>query len=228
MLLKVPNNALEGVDWTKDEAKAALKGLLKRFDDVFVDKLPDLPPFRPVNHSIDLADANKIVRPRANRIPDCYATQWTAHVHKFVSSGFWVPAALESACSLISVPKHNCTQAQFVINPCPRNENTTKMASLIPNMKQVRYRLALHPYRSKLDFKNAYEQVRLTDESVSLSSFVTSSGTFVSRVMQQGNCNAPDTMHQTRRDHLRHLEIILKSLCHYRFYLSRSKVEFLT
>ena len=154
-LLDIPDNALEGVDWSKDEAKAALEGLLKRFDDIFVDELPGLPPFRPVNHSINLADADKIVRPRAIRIPDRYAAQWTAHVRKFVSSGFWAPAALESACSLFSVPKHDRTQARFVINLRPRNENTIKMASPIPDMKQVRYRLASHPYRSKLDFKNA-------------------------------------------------------------------------
>ncbi|GAA6050719.1 hypothetical protein JCM3770_006594 [Rhodotorula araucariae] len=241
-------------DLSADDARAELDELLANYHDVFVDELPGLPPFRPVNHSIDLADADKVVRPRAIRIPDRYAAQWTAHVRKFISSGFWAPAALESACSLFSVPKHDRTQARFVINLRPRNENTVKKASPIPDMKQVRYRLASHPYRSKLDFKNAYEQVRLESESVPLSGFVTSSGTFVSRVMQQGDCNAPDTMHrvcflmfqkaigrfldvfyddvfvysQTRRDHLRHLNIIFDSLRHYKFYLSRAKVEFFT
>ncbi|GAA5974836.1 hypothetical protein JCM11641_008388 [Rhodosporidiobolus odoratus] len=72
--------------------------------------------------------------------------------------------------------------------------------------------------------------------------------------MQQGDTNAPETMHQvcymmfskaigrfldviyddvlvysnTFRAHLRYLRIIFTSLRHYRFFLSRSKVEFMT
>ncbi|GAA5984568.1 hypothetical protein JCM11641_006552 [Rhodosporidiobolus odoratus] len=119
-------------------------------------------------------------------------------------------------------------------------------------MKELRYRVVAKKYRTKVDFKAAYEQVRLTAESVGLSGFVTPNGTFVSHVMQQGDTNAPETMHQvcylmfakaisrfldvfyddvliysdTRRAHLRHLRIVFVSLRHYKFYLSRTKVEF--
>ncbi|GAA5897884.1 hypothetical protein JCM5296_004960 [Sporobolomyces johnsonii] len=121
-------------------------------------------------------------------------------------------------------------------------------------MRTVRANLASHPIRSKLDFKKAYEQIRLTPESVDLSGFVTKNGTFVSRVMQQGDCNAPDTMHRvcymmfskamgrfldtfyddifvyshTRRAHLRYLEIVFTTLRHYKFYLADDKVELMT
>lgn len=137
------------------------------------------------------------------------------------------------------------------MNLKPRNLNTVRTASPIPDMRELRNRVASHRIRSKLDMKAAYEQIRLTPDSVRLSGFVTPNGTFVSHVMQQGDANAPDTMHcviymmfqacigrfldafyndilvysHTRRAHLRYLRIILSSLRHYKFYLSRSKVE---
>ncbi|GAA5992524.1 hypothetical protein JCM11641_006980 [Rhodosporidiobolus odoratus] len=235
-----PRNSLLDV-WDDDpslpnlsiaDAKERLGELTQRFDDVFVDDLPDrLPPFRPINHEIfELVEGLKIP-PRVIGMPDRYAKQWSAHLLKFVETGYWSPKALESACSMFAVPKHDPSQARFVINLKPP-----------------------HPVRSKLDFKKAYEQIRLNAESVNRSGFVTKNGTFVSRVMQQGDCNAPDTMHRvcymmfsqaigrfldcfyddvfvyshTRRAHLWYLEIVFATLRHYKFYLAKDKVELMS
>ena len=179
-LLDVDGDDEGKADMNEQEAQVALDLLMSRFVDVFVDELPGLPPHRPVNHKIELVDKEKRVKPYAIRMPDRYRVQWTAHLRKFVESGFWSPAALDSACSMFAVPKHDRSQARFVVNLKPRNENTVPLASPIPDMNQVQHRLASHKYRSKLDFKNAYEQVRLEAESVPLSGFVTPGGTFVS------------------------------------------------
>ncbi|GAA5920190.1 hypothetical protein JCM5296_004335 [Sporobolomyces johnsonii] len=252
-LLDVDDDDPSKPDLSETEARRGIDELLSSFSDVFVDELPGPPPFRPVNHAIQLVDEERKIRPFAIRIPDRYKAQWTAHLRKFVESGFWSPAALESACSMFAVPKHDRSQARFVINLKPRNENTVRVATPLPDMKDVRNRFASHRFRSKIDFKAAYEQVRLTPESVPLSGFVTPNGTFVSYVMQQGDANAPDTMHKvcymmfskvigrfldsfyddvliysdTRRAHLRYLEIVFTTLRHYRFYLARSKAELL-
>ncbi|GAA5974657.1 hypothetical protein JCM11641_007043 [Rhodosporidiobolus odoratus] len=254
-LLDVHDDDPAGDDISAEEAEAQLSTLLERYADVLVDSLPDrLPPHRPVDHSIDLIDSELKIRPKVIGMPARYDKQWRAHVVKFAETGYWSPAALESACSMFSVPKHDPSEARFVINLKPRNANTRRRISPIPDMKGVRSRLAAHRYRTKLDFKNAYEQIRLTLESVAKSGFVTPSGTFVSRVMQQGDTNAPDTMHRvcammfekamgrfldvfyddvfiyshTRRAHLRYLEIVLTTLRHYRFFLSRSKLDLLS
>ncbi|GAA5875076.1 hypothetical protein JCM1840_001758 [Sporobolomyces johnsonii] len=239
-------------DILSEEAAELLSELRSRFADVFVKDLPNrLPPFRPVNHSIQELVKGLKIPARVIGMPDRYAKQWTAHLLKFVETGYWSPKALESACSMFAVPKHDPTEARFVINLKPRNANTVRTASPIPDMRQVRANLAAHPIHSKLDFKKASEQIRLTPESVDLSGFVTKNGTFVSRVMQQGDCNAPDTMHRvcymmfskamgrfldtfyddvfvyshTRRAHLRYLEIVFATLRHYKFYLADDKVE---
>ncbi|GAA5981118.1 hypothetical protein JCM11641_003119 [Rhodosporidiobolus odoratus] len=239
-------------DLSAHEAEALISSLKERFSDVLVDALPDrLPPHRPIDHDIDLINEELKIRPKVIGIPARYDKQWRAHVLEFKETGYWSPLALESACSMFSVPKHDPSEARFVINLKPRKANTRKRISPIPDMKGVRSRLGAHRYQTKLDFKNAYEQIRLALKSVAKSGFVTPSGTFVSRVMQQGDTNAPDTMHcvcamrfekavgrfldvfyddvfiyfHTRRAHLRYLEIVLTSLRHYRFFLSRSKVD---
>ncbi|GAA5969842.1 hypothetical protein JCM11641_008057 [Rhodosporidiobolus odoratus] len=242
-------------DLSEAEAQTRLAELTARYDDVFVDDLPNcLPPFRPINHDIfELVEGLKIP-PRVIGMPDRYSKQWSAHLLKFVETGYWSPKALESACSMFAVPKHDPSQARFVINLKPRNANTVRTASPIPDMRQVRLNFAAYPVRSKLGFKKAYEQIRLNLESVERSGFVTKNGTFVSRVMQQGNCNAPDTMHRvcymmfshaigrfldcfyddvfvyshTRQAHLRYLEIIFATLRHYKFYLAKDKVELMS
>ncbi|GAA5979969.1 hypothetical protein JCM11641_008249 [Rhodosporidiobolus odoratus] len=251
-LLDINNDDPSLPDLSAEEAEQMISALKDRFADVLVDTLPNrLPPHCPIDHDIDLLDKELKIRPKVIGIPARYDKQWRAHVLKFKETGYWSPLALESACSMFSVPKHDPSEARFVINLKPRNANTRKRISPIPDMKGVRSRLGAHRYRTKLDFKNVYEQIRLALESVAKSGFVTPSGTFVSRVMQQGDTNAPDTMHRvcammfekamgrfldvfsddvfiyshTRRAHLRYLEIVLTSLRHFRFFLSRSKVD---
>ncbi|GAA5978443.1 hypothetical protein JCM11641_007947 [Rhodosporidiobolus odoratus] len=241
-------------DISAEEAEEAVQALLAKYADVLVSELPDrLPPHRPEEHSIELLDDEVKVKPRAISIPARYDQQWRAHVRKFVETGYWAPEALESACSMFAVPKHDRSQARFVINLKPRNANTCKRLSPIPHMKAIRFRVASRKYRSKLDFKNAYEQIRLALESVAKSGFITPSGTFVSRVMQQGDTNVPDTMHRvcsmmfskvlgrfldvfyddvfvyshTCRAHVHYLNIVFQTLRHYRFFLSRTKVDLL-
>ncbi|GAA5885162.1 hypothetical protein JCM1840_005946, partial [Sporobolomyces johnsonii] len=68
----------------------------------------------------------------------------------------------------------------------------------------------------------------LDADSVPRSGFVTPSGTFVSRVMQQGDTNAPDTMHRVcsmmfERALGRFLDVFYDDV----FFLSRSKVDLL-
>ncbi|GAA5879539.1 hypothetical protein JCM16303_003243 [Sporobolomyces ruberrimus] len=91
-------------DLSEDEASRELEKLLSSFADVFVDELPGPPPFRPVNHSIKLLDDERKIQPTANQIPDRFKAQWTSHLRKFVETGFWSPAALDSACSMFAVP----------------------------------------------------------------------------------------------------------------------------
>lgn len=242
-------------DLSESEALSQLDTLLAEFSDVFVDKLPmdKLPPFRPVNHFIPLIDPDEKVRVRPYPMPHRYREQWDEQVTAYTKAGWWNPGSLDSACALFAIPKKEAGKARFVINLKPRNANTRKMRTPIPDMRSLRVEVASSPYRSKVDFTAAFEQVRVVPQSVKDTGFTTQTGTFTSKVMQFGDTNAPDTLNQTthmmfqpcakflkiffddvhlhsltRRAHLRHIRIMLMTLRWYRFYLGKNKSEWFT
>jgi hypothetical protein len=63
----------------------------------------------------------------------------------------------------------------------------------LPDQEAIREDVARTRYRSKIDLANAYEQVRIEPKDVPKTVFSTIMGTYVSNVVQQGDCNAPAT-----------------------------------
>jgi hypothetical protein len=120
-------------------------------------------------------------------------------------------------------------------------------------MEGMLRRTASKPFRSVLDLKNAYEQIMIIPEHVERSAVTTPDGNMVSRVAQQGDCNAPATYQSlmnhlfssyigrfmdiylddiviysdTLRDHVIHVKLILDILQRERLYLSRHKLRFI-
>ena len=82
---------------------------------------------------------------------------------------------------------------QMVFDLCQQNDNTEKDVSPFPDQDTIRHDIAGAPFRSKLDMSEAYEQIHVRPEDVPKTAFATIFGTFVSLVMQQGDCNAPST-----------------------------------
>ena len=64
------------------------------------------------------------------------------------------------------------------------------MTSPLPDMDGMLRCTASKPFRTSLDLKNAYEQIRIVPEHVERSSVTTPDGNMVSLVAQQGDCNA--------------------------------------
>ena len=64
-----------------------------------------------------------------------------------------------------------------------------KDVTLFSDHDQIRMDVARAKYRSKIDLSNAYEQVWIEPEDIWKTAFTTFYGTFISQVMQQGDCN---------------------------------------
>ena len=62
-----------------------------------------------------------------------------------------------------------------------------------PDQDVICHDVAQAKFRSKLDMTEAYEQTCIRPEDVCKMAFSTIFGTFQSRVMQMGDCNAPST-----------------------------------
>jgi hypothetical protein len=106
-------------------------------------------------------------------------------------------------------------------------------------------------FRSKIDLTDTYEQVHIRPEDIEKTAFSTVAGTYVSKIMQQGDCNAPATFQQmmtaifkdaigdflhiylddnficsdTEEDHNRHLHIVFSRLRENELYLKWSKCD---
>ena len=112
---------------------------------------------------------------------------------------------------------------------------------------------ASKPFRTALDLKNAYEQIRIIPEHVERSAVTTPDGNMVSQVIQQGDCNAPATYQtlmnhlfsayigrfmdvyldniviysDTLEDHIKHVKLVLDILLKEKLYLSGTKLRFI-
>jgi hypothetical protein len=157
---------------------------------------------------------------------------------------------------MLLIPKPNTSnpvQLQTVVDLRERNKNTRKMTSPLPDMEGMLRRTASKQFRTMLDMKNAYEQIRIIPEHVPRTAVTTPDGNMVSHGVQQGDCNAP-AIHQALmnhlfsaylgrfmdiylddiviysddlKEHVRHVKLVMDILFQEKLYLSKSKLHFI-
>ncbi len=166
--------------------------ILKEYDDLLQPVPPGLPPFRVVNHSIPLIDEHKKYVYRLPKCPEALKPKLLEKIERYTKAGWWVPAQVDQAAPLMCIYKKD-GGLRTVVDLRLRNENTVKDVTPFPDQDQIRHDVARAKYRSKFDMSDAYEQTRIEDADVWKTAFATVYGTFLSKVTQQGDCNAPST-----------------------------------
>ncbi len=227
--------------------------ILDEYADLFQPVPPVLPPFREINHSIPLVDERKRYNYHLPRRPEALRTQLSDKIERYVQAGWWVPRAVDQAAPLLCVYKKD-GRLRTVVDLRQRNDNTVRDVTPFPDQDQIRNDVARARYRTKLDMSDAYEQTRIAEEDVPKTAFATIFGTFVSRVMQQGDCNAPSTFQRlmtqifrerigrtihvylddififtnTLEEHIENIRWVFAKLREHRLYLSAKKVDILS
>ena len=151
-----------------------------------------LPPFREVNHTIPLIDPNKKYDYYHPRCPEALRGQLLEKTERYCNAGWWECASVSQAAPLLCIPKKNGT-LRTALDAHQRNANTIPDITPLPDQDQICMDVARAKYRTKIDLSDAYEQVCIVPEDVHKTGFSTIYGTFVSQVMQIGDCNAPST-----------------------------------
>ena len=126
------------------------------------------------------------------KCPDALKEELAEKISRYTSTGWWVPATVKQAVPMLCGFKKN-GKLHTVFDLRMQNENTEKDVSPFPDQDTIRHDVVRATYRSKLDMSEAYEQICVRDEDVPKTAFATIFSTFVSQVMQQGDCNAPST-----------------------------------
>ena len=127
------------------------------------------------------------------------------------------------------------------------------MTSPVPNIEAILREVARHVYKSLLDLKGAFDQVRIVPRDVEKTAMTTPDGNIESLVLQIGDVNAPPTYQalmnhifgpyigvfmdvylddivvysDSIEDHIKHCKIVFDVLAEQVLYLSERKIQLL-
>ncbi|KAJ3518583.1 hypothetical protein NMY22_g13602 [Coprinellus aureogranulatus] len=216
-----------------------------------------LPPLRKINHRIPIIDKNKTYHWRASKCPEPLIPQWVEKRNEYVKTGRWVPCTSYNTVPMLCIPKPTKPgeppKLRTVFDLRERNANTKKLTCPLPDMEGILRRVAKAKYRSIMDGKDAYEQIRIEPEDVQYSAMATPDGPMVSKVMQQGDCNAVATFQtimtslfspwlgkwidiylddiviysDTLEEHIAHCKKVIDILRGQKFFLNKDKFQLL-
>jgi hypothetical protein len=164
----------------------------EEYADILDGTRSQLPPWREVNHEIHLIDESKRYTYHLPRCPNSLRDEFHEKVNRYVSAGWWEPKPVNQAAPMLCIHKKD-KHLRTVIDARQRNDNTIKDVTPLPDQEVIREDVARAKIRSKIDLSDAYEQVRVRTEDIDKTAFATIAGTFISHIMQQGDCNAPAT-----------------------------------
>ncbi|OBZ62662.1 Retrovirus-related Pol polyprotein from transposon 17.6 [Grifola frondosa] len=218
-----------------------------------------LPPLRAINHTIPLKDPSKIYTWRPSKCPDAHRASWIEKRNAYLKSGRWRMSTARNASPMLLLTKPGTgvkgipPRLRVVCDLRERNANTHKVTSPLPDMEGILRRLSRKPYRTLIDGKDAYEQIRIDPEHVERTAMTTPDGNMVSLVLQQGDCNAVATYQtlmnhifgpyigvfmdvylddiiiysDSLADHIQHCKTVIDILKRETLYLSATKLKFL-
>ena len=224
--------------------------ILDKYKDCLGRVVAKLPPLHEVNHRIPLVDEGKQYSYHLPRCPDSLKLQLAEKIQLYMSAKWWIMASVPQVAPMLCIPKKT-GKLRTMINCRKHNDNMVKDVTPFPDQDQIRMDVTRAKYCSKIDLSNAYEQVQVEPEDVKKTAFSTVFGTFLSQVMQQGDCNAPVTFQwlmiivlreyigrfihvylddifmfsNTLEEHERHLRLVLDALTKAEFYLEHDKCD---
>ena len=149
------------------EQKRQVEALLLDYKDRFRERLPaQLPPFRAVNHEIDLEPGTPLSRP-AYRLSKPELEELERPIEELLQQGFihGQPSKSPYGAPVFFVKKKNGSFRQ-VCDWRQLDKVTIKSKVRLPNIEDLFNVVQGSHYFSKLDLASGYDQVRVRDEDV--------------------------------------------------------------
>ena len=229
---------------------------IQEFPEIYPDEMPNiLPPMRKINHTIDLVEGaswHSAWKPEYG----AFQKDVDKKLNKEEITGRSYRATERNKprnyCTMFTIPKTlDPSKPRFLLDLRGRNKCTIKKKTPLPNIDYMLELVASKPFRSIVDLKDGYHNVRIIPEHEKFSAFLTHRGLWYSKVMQQGDCNAPATMMElmneifkdmlgnsvlvyldnivifsdTYEDHVKHLREVHQRLLKEQFFLNKAKTQ---
>jgi Reverse transcriptase (RNA-dependent DNA polymerase) len=221
-----------------------------------VDETP-LPPLRDLNHKIPLINKDKVFKSQCSTCPEALHPLWNLKKDSMLQTGQWEYYVGSNATPMLILKKkpgpNGEIRIQTVIDKHDQNSNTVKMASPLPNIRELLDQVTHHPYCTVIDGCDTYEQICVHPPNVNHNLLMTLDGMMRSLVMLQGDCNSGATFQlimvsklapyigvfvdvylndiiiysDSIKDHMEHCHTILSILWKEKFYLTTlDKLQF--
>ncbi|KAJ9519127.1 hypothetical protein QJQ45_007681 [Haematococcus lacustris] len=231
--------------------QAVLDGLLSEYADVFGDMPPGLPPDRPVGHTIRTPPGAEAPYKRMYKLSPREEAEVKKQVAELLAKGLIEPSSSPYGAPILFVQKKDGS-LRMCIDYRALNKLTVRDRYPLLRIDDLFDKLAGKRVFSSLDLQSGYHQIRITEEDVPKTAFLTPMGQFQFKVLCFGLTNAPATfqrmmnnvfkplinecvlvyiddilvMSNTPEEHVQHLRQVLQLMRENKFYAKLAKCEF--
>ncbi|WVZ64083.1 hypothetical protein U9M48_013652 [Paspalum notatum var. saurae] len=221
------------------------------YPDVFSDDLPGLPPDRAVEFAIDLVPGTVPIAKAPYRMSGKEYDELKKQLDELLEKGFIRRSVSLWGAPVLFVNKKDGT-LRLCVDYRELNAVTIKNKYPLPRIDDLLDQLKGAKYFSKIDLRSGYHQMKIQEEDIPKTAFVTRYGHHEFTVVSSGLTNAPayfmnmmnlilmEELNQfvvvfiddiliyseNRKEHEKHLRVVLEKLRKNRLYGKFSKCEF--
>src|SRR4051812_48194757 len=186
---------------TSDEK---IQNLLKEYQDIFPDDLPGLPPYRSVDHGIELVDGAEPPHRSIYALSQEELQILKKTLQELLDLGFIQPSKSPYGAPILFVKKKDGS-LRMCVDYRALNKLTIKNRYPLPRIDEIFDRVQGAKVFSKLDLRSGYHQIRIQDKDVQKTAFRTRYGHYEFTVMPFGLTNVPATFQRLVNDIFRPL-----------------------
>ena len=228
-----------------------LRRLLKEYQDVFREELPDgLPPRRAVDHAIETGDASPVNK-NAYPLSVQQLQEQTHQIEELLRRGLIRESVSPWGAPVLFVLKKT-GEWRMCIDYRMLNSKTLKNAYPLPRIQECIDKLGKAKHLSSIDLLSGYWQLRVAEKDIPKTAFNTRYGKYEFLVMPFGLTNAPATFQtlmnsilrpyidkfvlvylddilvysNTEEEHLEHLRLVFEALQQHSLYARPDKCVF--
>jgi hypothetical protein len=245
--------AIQVTNLLEKEDKPSLEDftVLHEFRDLFVDEIPELPPRREIDFSIDLLPGSTPISKAPYRMSLPELTEMKIQLQELLDKEYIRPSVSPWGAPVLFVKKKDGT-LRLCIDYRQLNKMTIKNKYPLPRINDLFDQVGGEKIFSKLDLRSGYHQVRIKDEDINKTTFRTRYKHYEFVVIPFGLTNAPTTFmclmnsifsqyldkfvlvfiddilvySKMEEEHEEHLKIVLQTLRKHKLYAKFDKCDF--
>src|SRR3954462_9162541 len=162
--------------------------VVRDFPDVFLEELPGIPPIRKVEFVIDLKPGTVPIAKRPYKMPPHHLLELKKEIDTDLDKGFIRPSSSAWGAPSVFVKKSDGTN-RLVQDYQPINQATIQNKYPLPRINDLYDQLAGSMVFSKLDLRLGYHQIRVHEEDIPKTTFITRYGSHDYNVLCPDQCS---------------------------------------